>query len=76
MYSPQFMEMYSSSVHAERLAKAERQRLASAPFTEAPTAQSPFAEKLFRSLQILAARLRGVVSKQVQVRSSAGDWSR
>jgi len=72
MYSPQFIEMYSTNLHAERVAGVERKRLAYAVVGEASSAQAPFARGLFSCLPVLAARLRRVGSKTVKVRSSAG----
>ena len=72
MYSPQFMEMYSSSVHAERLESAERQRLAYTSEMKLLPRRPHLLENSSTFWKIVAARLRCVVSRKIQVRSSIG----
>jgi hypothetical protein len=60
MYSSQMLEMLSQSIHAERLASAERQRLALVPESRSATPWTSFADnfqgRLVRALKTIAVR--------------------
>jgi hypothetical protein len=54
MYSGQFLEMFSQSVHTQNLADAERKRFASTPADESLTDRTSLMEMIRRQLGRIA----------------------
>jgi hypothetical protein len=73
MYSGQFLEMYSQSVHAQNLADAERKRFKCGAIGDIATEATSFAQTLYCQLARLAVgRRRSTATRLRSASQSTG----